>query len=107
MDAVNRRLGISIVDQPSVGNPLEFCSSSRNKNSSCVLYLFYAGDWIRFFGFGEIFFFFSKILLANFTFLFLYSIENCGGCNCNSKRDLIAVRLVSQFVSKIRNGFLL
>lgn len=60
MDAVNRRLGISIVDQPSVGNPLEFCSSGRNKNSSCVLYLFYAGDWIRFFGFGEIFFFFFR-----------------------------------------------
>lgn len=73
MDAVNRRLGISIVDQPSVGNPLEFCSSGRNKNSSCVLYLFYAGDWIRFFGFGEIFFFFfedsfGKLYISYFIF---------------------------------------
>lgn len=78
MDAVNRRLGISIVDQPSVGNPLEFCSSSRNKNFSCVLYLRGIGldFWIaRSFSFFEDSF-------GNYVFIFVLNLKIVN-CNCN------------------------
>lgn len=81
MDAVNRRLGISIVDQPSVGNPLEFCSSSRNKNFSCVLYLRGIGldFWIaRSFSF----FFFFEDSFGNYVFISVLNLK-IANCNCN------------------------